>query len=108
MRWAKATNPPPAWQTARKDGQAVGPKSSDGPSLRWPTIWNTHSTSAFALGLLLYAPFIAFVRYGTPGPKAWLKAKFLNQASQGLGDNTPPKQPKSQNSTTDNGKKATA
>jgi hypothetical protein len=37
----------------------------------------------FALGLVLYALTVSFIRYGAKGPTGWLSAKFLNKPIQG-------------------------
>lgn len=40
--------------------------------------------AGFVLGLLSYALVLAYLRGGTEGVRAWLRAKFLNEASADL------------------------
>lgn len=49
------------------------------PTLRPPRRPSIADGSGFALGLLLYALGMNYLRHGRAGVKGWLRAKFLNQ-----------------------------
>jgi hypothetical protein len=53
----------------------------------------------FALGLVLHALVVSYIRYGKAGPRGWLSAKFLNSPIQG--DDLEKENRKSQNNGVD-------
>ena len=48
------------------------------PTLKPPRSVKGKDVGGFALGLVLHALVVSYIRYGKDGPKGWLKAKFLN------------------------------
>lgn len=47
-----------------------------------PKSLNSGDVAGFLGGLVGYALFISYIRYGAGGPTGWLKAKFLNKPLQ--------------------------
>lgn len=43
-----------------------------------------HEVGGLLFGLIVYSLVINGIRYGTPGVKGWLSAKFVNRPMQGL------------------------
>jgi hypothetical protein len=63
-------------------GKGLG--SIPNPTLRPPrTPFGGKDWAGFALGLVLHALVVSYIRYGKAGPKGWLSAKFLNKPIQG-------------------------
>lgn len=62
---------------------ATTARSIPTPTLRPPRTANLKDASGFALGMVLHALVVSYIRYGAEGPKGWLKAKFLNKPIQG-------------------------
>lgn len=61
------------------------PAGSAGSSLPHPTLTPSMSDgTGFALGLVLYALGLNYIRYGPPGVRGWLAAKFLNKPNPNL------------------------
>lgn len=62
---------------------AAGGKSSGSwlgaPTLTPPRRLSVHDGSGFLFGMLAYALVLNGIRYGTPGVRGWLSAKFLNK-----------------------------
>jgi hypothetical protein len=79
---------------AGKKPAAAAPRKSSGtagggvgslptPTLRPPRGLTSKDAGGFALGLLVQALAVSYIRYGAAGPKGWLSAKFLNKPIQG-------------------------
>jgi hypothetical protein len=69
---------------AGRGGRGGGRASMPAPTLTPPkSLTSGRDLSGFALGLVLYALSVAYLRYGPSGPKSWMKAKFLNKPMQG-------------------------
>lgn len=66
---ASPAAPPPA----RSSGGGSGPK-----------IEMVDDGANFAVGMIAYALFINYVRYGWPGVTGWLSAKFINKVNPAL------------------------
>ena len=63
---------------ARSGKSSKGGGSFPKPTLTPPRSVQPKDVSGFALGLVLYALVVSYIRYGKEGPKGWLAAKFLN------------------------------
>lgn len=78
----------PARSGRSGSGSSKG-RSSSGSGLIRPTLQPPRSAvggkdwAGFTLGLVIYALVVSYIRYGSDGPKGWLKAKFLNKPIQG-------------------------
>jgi hypothetical protein len=76
----------PASPAPAKAGKPAGGRGSKGggfgsvptPTLKPPRSVKGKDVGGFALGLVLHALVVSYIRYGKDGPKGWLKAKFLN------------------------------
>lgn len=75
---AKAGKPAAGRGSIRKAVSAVPT-----PTLKPPRSVKAADMGGFALGLVLQALIVSYIRYGKAGPKGWLKAKFLNDPIQG-------------------------
>jgi hypothetical protein len=64
-------------------GSTVGAVKAAPPTLKPPRSLSSKDVSGFALGLVLHALVVSYIRYGKAGPKGWLSAKFLNKPLQG-------------------------
>jgi hypothetical protein len=53
------------------------------PTLRVPRRLHGGDLAGFLTGLFCYAIFLNYIEYGPDGPKAWFRAKFLNDVSLG-------------------------
>lgn len=83
------------WKTGPKKGKAApaakgkGAVRTTAASIPKPTLRPPRSAvggkdwAGFALGLVLHALVVSYIRYGKAGPKGWMKAKFLNSPIQG-------------------------
>jgi hypothetical protein len=65
------------------DGAVGTVKAMPSPTLTPPKSVSPKDLGGFALGLVLHALVVSYIRYGKAGPKGWLKAKFLNDPIQG-------------------------
>lgn len=80
---------PPAAVPAGKPAAAGGPSLADvakavpTPTLKPPKSVTSKDMGGFALGLVIHALVVSYIRYGKAGPKGWLKAKFLNDPIEG-------------------------
>ncbi|MBK5997113.1 hypothetical protein JHN53_37135, partial [Streptomyces sp. MBT58] len=54
-------------------------KGLPAPRLRPPRSASLRDAAGFALGIVLHALVVSYIRYGAKGPKGWMKAKFLNK-----------------------------
>lgn len=78
----------PSGSDSGRGGKAKG-KPSGGrsgflrPGLRPPRTLSTRDSAGFALGMVLYALTVSYIRYGKAGPRGWMAAKFLNKPLQG-------------------------
>jgi hypothetical protein len=71
-------------KASRALGGAVGTvKALPSPTLKPPRSLTSKDLSGFALGLVLHALIVSYIRYGKAGPKSWMSAKFLNRPLQG-------------------------
>jgi hypothetical protein len=77
----------PASPAPAKAGKPAGGRGSKAgglkgavptPTLKPPRSVKGKDVGGFALGLVLHALVVSYIRYGKDGPKGWLKAKFLN------------------------------
>jgi hypothetical protein len=82
----KKSAPAPGSKGRTSKGPSVGATvgSIPRPTLRPPrTPVGGKDWAGFALGLVLHALVVSYIRYGKAGPKGWLAAKFLNKPIQG-------------------------
>lgn len=71
-------------RSSRKSSGGRGIGAIPNPTLRPPrTPFGGKDWAGFALGLVLHALVVSYIRYGKDGPKGWLAAKFLNKPIQG-------------------------
>lgn len=63
--------------------RSAGVGSLPTPTLRAPRSASARDAGGFALGLLIHALVVSYIRYGKAGPKGWMAAKFLNKPIQG-------------------------
>lgn len=71
-----------AQRDTRRRAQLAKPSSGGpgwAPTLRPPRRPSIADGSGFALGMVLYALGLNYLRHGRAGVKGWLRAKFLNQ-----------------------------
>ncbi|MEU0788035.1 hypothetical protein ABZ341_41715 [Streptomyces sp. NPDC006173] len=77
------TSAPSPGSRGRKGGKGAGIGSIPTPTLKPPKSVTSKDMGGFALGLVLQALVVSYIRYGKAGPKSWLSAKFLNKPIQG-------------------------
>lgn len=81
---APASAPKGKGKASKAWGGAVGTvKAMPAPTLTPPKSVSGKDLGGFALGLVLHALVVSYIRYGKAGPKGWLSAKFLNKPIQG-------------------------
>lgn len=59
-------------------------------SLTPPRRLDGGDVGGFLVGLGLYVLALQYIRHGPAGPKAWLKAKFINEPDPYLAKGSPP------------------
>ncbi|WP_367575283.1 hypothetical protein [Streptomyces griseoaurantiacus] len=75
------TSAPSPGSRGRKGKSAGG--GIPAPTLKPPRSLGAKDLGGFALGLIVQALVVSYIRYGKAGPKGWLSAKFLNKPIQG-------------------------
>jgi len=81
---ASAPTPAGKGRVRRAAGATAGAvKAMPAPTLKPPKSVSAKDMGGFALGLVLHALVVSYIRYGKAGPKGWLSAKFLNKPIQG-------------------------
>lgn len=78
-------------QSRRQAGRQTVSRAT-APAVKRATSWS-HEGAGFLLGLVAFALGRSYLLGGPAGVKAWLKAKFLNEASPGPGGTTTPATP---------------
>lgn len=62
----------------------LGRDAANKVTLTPPKRLNAGDASGFALGLVLYCLFINYMKYGPPGVRGWISAKFVNKPLTGV------------------------
>lgn len=63
----------------RRERLAKAPRGWHSPTLHAPRRLSVADGSGFALGLVLYALGVNYLRHGPAGVRGWMAAKFLNR-----------------------------
>lgn len=61
---------------------SLGKDAADKVTLTPPKKLSAGDASGFAFGLIAYALFINYIRYGPAGVRGWIAAKFINKPLQ--------------------------